>query len=163
MARRLIAAGALLLALGGCGGSGSRVARIHDAAFSDAAKHICARAMPPLRPDLGDRSRNAPELVAVDVEDRATRLGVMVGRLDRLPVAAGADRVSVGEWLGDWRTYLEVGHAYARSLRTDDAKRNAEVAARGSAPQRRISAFARANGMAACALDGQPLPARKGL
>ncbi|HUQ38809.1 MAG TPA: hypothetical protein VM030_01520 [Acidimicrobiales bacterium] len=151
-----------LVLTGACGGGGVRVARIHDSGFTDAAARVCRAALPPLRPDLSDRSRNEPLQVADDVEDRADKLTAMVARLQRLPVRE-VDRIAVGEWLGDWRAYIAVGHAYARSLRTEDAKRNAEVARDGQAPQRRISAFARANEMKACALDGQPLPARKGL
>lgn len=145
--------------LAACGG-GVEAAHIQDPQFVRAARAECDRAIPPLRPDLHDKSPKKEAEIAAIVDDRARRLGDLVSILRALPVATDAQS-AVAVWLRDWDGYVASGHRYAAALRGGDPKLQARVAAQATGPLRRISAFARANGMPGCALDLVPLPKRE--
>jgi hypothetical protein len=147
------------MVLAACGGEPD-AQRIQDPQFVRAAGAECGRAIPPLRPDLHDKSPKKESEVAATVDDRATRLHDLVSVLRGLPVTTDAQS-AVGAWLADWDAYVDLGHRYATALRGGDPKVQARVASEATAPLRRISAFARANGMPACALDLVPLPKRE--
>lgn len=148
--------------LGACGGDAPEAPTIADQTFARRAEQLCARELPPLRADLADDETREPAEVAPTVVARADSLDQMVAGLRDVPVAPG-DRAAVNEWLDDWDAYVQVGRRYAAALKDGDPDRYSAVADEGLEPQRRISAFARANGFDSCALDGVPLPPREGL
>lgn len=153
---------ALLLAaaLVSCGSDRPDVAPIEDRAFVAAAIARCEQGLAPLRPDLKDKTKRTPAQVAVQVDKGADELEAFVETLRRLPVD-GDGRGPVDEWFADWDQYVAAGREYADALRAGDPERYQQVARRGDEVQERISARARRSEMAACALDGVPLPERE--
>ena len=159
--RALVMGACAIAFVAACGGEPA-APRIDDAAFARQAERICARELPPLRADLTDDEPREPEDVAPTIDARAESLGEFVQSLKALDVRPGA-RPEVEAWLADWDVYIDVGRRYADALREGDPDQYSSVADEGLEPQARISAFARANGLESCALDGVPLPPREGL
>ena len=145
----------------GCG-AGDAAPSISDREFSSAADDLCSERLPPLRADISDDAPREPAEVAPTVAARAESLDALVGELRQLPIRSAA-RPEVDAWLADWDDYIDVGRRYSEALKQGDPQGYSSVAEEGEVPQARISAFARANGLTSCALDGVPLPPREGL
>lgn len=159
--RRLVVALVILAApIGAACGETADAPRITDRLFSAAAEGVCRKVIPALRPDLKQKDAGPDAEVAAAIEERATKLTALTQDLRGLEVAR-ADAAAVEAWLDDWDSYLAVGRRYARAVRGGDPAVHTSVAAQGVPVQKRISAFARANQMPGCALDGQPLPERE--
>lgn len=123
---------------------------LDDPTFATIAEPICAAAMTELEalPNALDAATTAERGEQVDMAN-----DILVGMVDRLEgEITGSDRdvENLGEWIADWRTYLENRVDYAERIAVDE---NAVlyVAANGSERlDRRIPRFAESNEMRSC-------------
>lgn len=123
---------------------------LDDPTFATVAEPICAAAMEDLEalPNALDAATTAERGEQVS---RANDILVgMVDRLEREVTGSARDVDNLGEWIADWRTYLDNRVDYAERIAVDE---NAVlyVAANGSERlDRRIPRFADANEMRSC-------------
>ena len=126
--------------------------KLEDPTFAERAQEACSARL--------DLIAELPP--AADAPDAATRgrtvaqaNGHLADMLDDLAaleplVAPGEDREIVGEWLTDWRTYLDDREAYAAALEEDPEARLFVTAKGGEQITEYLDQFARDNDMPAC-------------
>lgn len=166
MRRPLAVIALALLAAGACGKDEPALSVMGDresvnVAFVVEADALCKRMLPPLRPDLKDTTKLSGDALADIIVDKAASLEKVVDALRHVERTDKTTGPAVAAWFRDWDAYLAGGRSYARALRSGDDLRASRIAADADAVQRRISRRARDSDMAACALDGVPLPERE--
>lgn len=130
--------------------------RLDDRAFVESAEARCDR----LLTDLQELPAASEATSAADRAATLERTNVLVTNMvDDLEADAplsGDDRISLGGWFRDWRTYLEDRRSYAENLRVDpDAQlRITENTELRDGVDKTIEIFANRNDMPSCATPG---------
>ena len=128
---------------------------VADAAFTEKAEAVCARALPALRRQRPESREDTgtDAAFARRIDTAAVGLEDVVERLRAVPVAAGdGDAAEVDRWLADWDAYVAVGRRYADRVRSGDGEAAEDTRVEAAPLERRIYVFAKANGMPACTL-----------
>ena len=117
---------------------------VSDDAFLAAAAETCAEANARVLEPYRQAASQDPEGLATAVER-------FVDDLRAIPVGS-ADRARVAEWIAAWDAWTEAGHDYADALDDGDQGRADRITRESFLARTRISQFAYANGLGACAL-----------
>jgi hypothetical protein len=118
--------------------------RVGDDEFLAAAAETCAQANARVLEPYRQAASQDPEGLATAVER-------FVDDLRAIDVAP-ADRERVAEWIAAWDAWTEAGHEYADALEDDDQARADRITRESFLARTRVSQFAYANGLGACAL-----------
>lgn len=127
---------------------------LDDASFSRAAEPVCAETLAAVRGLPLAHETTDPVRRAEVIETANGLLDDQIRTLRPLAPGTGEDARRVGEWLTDWRTYLDDRVDYAERLRNDPDARLLETEKDGNHISEALEFFAEINEMPSCAPPG---------
>lgn len=127
---------------------------VSDAAFTEKAEAVCAKALPKLRTDRPESrdDNGTPAAFAGRIEKAAAGLEAVTADLRAIPLsnADAKDSTRVDGWLDDWAAYTTIGHRFATAIKAEDKDLSKNLSAEGQVISKRIYLFSKANDMPGC-------------